>query len=195
MSALLPITGMLVVAAITPGPNNFLVLRAASRGGVRRAVGSILGIVSGGLALLFVVAAGASAAFATEPRLRTIVAIAGGAYLSWLGVRLVAATRTIPDRPVDSTAGSPSVASMFVFQFLNPKAWVMVLAAASTTPIVPWWQLAAVFVAIPMSCLIVWAGLGSALSRHLARRTTAIWFDRIMGTLLVVCAVVTGAGT
>jgi len=31
----LPVIGMLIAAAITPGPNNFMVLQASARGGFR----------------------------------------------------------------------------------------------------------------------------------------------------------------
>ena len=37
----LPVTGVLVIAAITPGPNNFIVMEASARGGAT-AAGSVV---------------------------------------------------------------------------------------------------------------------------------------------------------
>ena len=52
MYRLFAVCGLLCVAAITPGPNNLVVLRASSQGGIRAALPAIAGIVLGGLLLL-----------------------------------------------------------------------------------------------------------------------------------------------
>ena len=89
--ALLEAAGLLVAGAITPGPNNFVVLREAGRGGWRGAASAILGIVAGGLAILALASFGVGAGLAAEPRLVAVAAVAGCAYLVVLGVRLLAA--------------------------------------------------------------------------------------------------------
>ena len=185
MSSLLAVTVIMLVAAITPGPNNLVVLRAAARGGARAAIPAIAGIVTGGLVLLGIVVAGGGAVFAMEPGLRLSVTFGGCTYLSWLGLRLIRG------------AGSPSVHSaqpegalaLFGFQFLNPKAWMMVLTTTAAAPDLAIWQLAAVFVIVPVACLTVWAAGGAALTGFLARPTAAARFDHAMGALLVVSAI------
>jgi threonine/homoserine/homoserine lactone efflux protein len=89
----------------------------------------------GSVALLVLVHAGAGLAFAAEPRLRAVIALGGGVYVSWLGLRM-----------------------------MRPRAPAAL-------------------------CLLVWALLGAALSRALERPTTAIWFDRAMGAMLVASAI------
>ncbi len=96
MEDLIAAAGALVAAALTPGPNNFVVMRAAARGGLIRALPPIAGIVLGSLALLAVVAAGAGAAFEAEPRLEPALAIAGCLYLVYLGIRLLASGSGAP---------------------------------------------------------------------------------------------------
>src|SRR5690606_38853453 len=81
--------GLLLIAALSPGPNNLVVLRAAAHGGLSAAWPAIGGIVLGGLALLGLVLAGPGSTFAHWPPLRTVVAIAGAAYLCWMALGLM----------------------------------------------------------------------------------------------------------
>jgi threonine/homoserine/homoserine lactone efflux protein len=165
MDPLLAACGLLCVAAITPGPNNLVVLRAAGHAGLRGAIPAIVGIVCGGLLLLAVMALGAGAAFATHPPLRR-----------WAG-----APATLP-------AGT---LGLIGFQFLNPKSWVIVLtvlAAMPATGLRDYLPLAGLFVLIPTLCLLLWAALGAWLARWLVRPTVRRAVDIAMGALLVACA-------
>ena len=88
MDPLLAACGLLCVAAITPGPNNLVVLRAAGHAGLRGALPAIVGIVCGGLLLLAVTALGAGAVLAAHPPLRRWAGAIGALYLIWLGISL-----------------------------------------------------------------------------------------------------------
>jgi len=189
--AMMAVTALVLVAAITPGPNNLVVLRAAARSGIAAAAPAIIGIVTGGLVLLGLVAGGAGAAFAAEPRLRTAIAIGGSLYLSWLGLRLmrVRGGRGAGPARSDDVALPAGALALFGFQFLNPKGWMMVLTATAAAPGVAFWHLAALFAIVPAVCLTIWSGFGSAMARHLARPRTAAWFDRAMGALLLASAI------
>jgi threonine/homoserine/homoserine lactone efflux protein len=81
---------------------------------------------------------------------------------------------------------------LFAFQFLNPKAWVLVLTAVSAArgsaePATALAGLAALFVAIPTASLALWSMLGLSLRRSRERRAPA-WLDRALGVLLVACS-------
>ena len=194
MHHLLVLCGLLGVAAITPGPNNLIVLHAAGRAGVLGAMPTIVGIVAGGLLLLAVVALGVDAVFAAHPLLRRWIAVLGGLYLTWLGMTLVAggiAPRRTNAAPRKSTLPTGTLA-LLGFQFLNPKSWVMVLTVLAALPVADWrgyLTLAGLFVLIPTLCLLLWAGLGAYLARWLAQPRIRRSVDAVMGTLLVVCAV------
>ncbi|MEJ7600065.1 MAG: LysE family translocator [Kofleriaceae bacterium] len=185
MSSILAVIFIMLVAAITPGPNNLVVLRAAARGGARAAIPAVVGIVTGGLVLLGIVVAGAGAVFAVEPGLRIAVTIGGCGYLSWLGLRLI---RGASEKAAEAARHEGALA-LFGFQFLNPKAWMMVLTTTAADANIALWQLAAVFVIVPFACLALWAGCGAALTGYLARPRAAARFDRAMGVLLVVSAI------
>lgn len=193
MDHLLAIAGLLGVAAITPGPNNLVILRAAGRGGLRGAMPALLGVVLGGLLLLAVAALGAGGAFVAQPWLREGIAAGGALYLIWLGGSLVAAG--IAPRRGDGARGGPPLPAgtlgLIGFQFLNPKSWVMVLTVLAALPASGprgYLPLAALFVLIPGACLLLWAALGARLARWLAQAMFRRGVDIVMGALLVGCA-------
>jgi threonine/homoserine/homoserine lactone efflux protein len=192
VEALIGVAALIVVAAITPGPNNLVVMQAAARGKAGGAVPAIAGIGLGSLALLAVVVAGAGAAFVAEPRLRTALALGGCLYLSWLGLQLVVRTFRGNARPTTAPATPlpAGVLGLFGFQFLNPKSWVMVLTATAAGQsgagvLATFLRLSVLFVVIPAICLALWSSLGSAMARVLERPAVRRWFDRGMGLLMV----------
>jgi threonine/homoserine/homoserine lactone efflux protein len=188
MTSVVAIGTLLLVAAITPGPNNLVIMRTAAHAGFARALPAVAGVVSGGLMLLAVVVTGLGTAFAAWPWLRLMVAVGGALYLAWLGGNLALA-RGDNGRETLLPAG---VSGLFGFQFLNPKGWVMVLTVVAALPaggaIDRFLHLAPLFVCIPTCCLLLWAALGSALSRSLARPMVRLWTDRVLGALLVASA-------
>jgi homoserine/homoserine lactone efflux protein len=193
MDALIAAAGILLVGAITPGPNNFVMMTAGARAGIAGAFAALAGIILGTLAMTAIVVFGAGAAFAAEPRLRTAITAAGCLYLAWLGLSLFAASDTTAASASPRETRLPShVAGLFFFQFLNPKAWAMVLTVTSgvhsgvgTARI---GYLIALIVLIPAVCLALWAWLGALMTRGMARPRAALWFERSMGALLVLSA-------
>lgn len=195
MTPFFALTGLIAVAAVTPGPNNFIVMTAAGRGGFRSALPAMGGVLLGALGLLTLVWAGAGAAFETAPVLRAGLKLTGASYLIWLGAALIWQTREpAGDEETPARAALPStVLGVATFQFLNPKGWVLVLTAtaavpADLTPLARLSTLAGIFVAVSSVCLTVWACLGAAISERLKRPMTRRWFERAMGGLLVASA-------
>jgi threonine/homoserine/homoserine lactone efflux protein len=193
MDHLIAVTVLLAVAAITPGPNNLVVLRTAGRCGLRGALPAIGGIVAGGLLVLALAMLGAGTLFAAYPSSQRWIGIAGALYLAWLGGLLfVGGLRPAPVDGQPATRALPSgVLGLIGFQFLNPKSWVMVLTALATVhAIEPHGDLALVllFVLIPTPCLLLWASLGAVLARWLARPNVRRSVDAGMGALLLASA-------
>lgn len=197
ISQILPVALLLLVAAASPGPNTVVVVRTASRVGFTAALPSVAGMVLGCLAMFLLVIAGADAIVSDHPAILRWIGVAGAAYLVWLGANMV----NLRDHPSEDTDGSlPDAArALFVFQFLNPKAWLMTLTAvaafegADDRP--SWLWLLAMYVAIPTACLLGWALAGAALSRWLHRATPRRRFDTAMGLLLIVSGVLLIAHT
>jgi threonine/homoserine/homoserine lactone efflux protein len=195
MHSLMAAAGFITAAAVTPGPNNLLVMRAAADGGTTRALPAIAAILLGSLVLLALVGAGGGAMFERYPVVRTTATIAGALYLGWLGLRIVLSAGQAAAGEARNRAGLPvSAPGVFALQFLNPKGWVMVLTAVggaqadmSAIAAIAW--LAPLFVVILTTCLLLWALCGARLAKSLARPRFRLWFDRSMGGLLVACAI------
>lgn len=191
MEQLLAAAGLLCVAAITPGPNNLVILHAAGTAGMRRTLPMIAGVVLGGLLLLAVTALGAAAVFAALPPLRRWTAVAGALYLAWLGASLCVAALSPRPGATPAPRLPAGTLGLIGFQFLNPKSWLLVLtvfAAMPATAAHDYLLLSAMFVLIPAPCLLLWATLGASLARWLARPATRRGVDAISGAMLFACA-------
>jgi threonine/homoserine/homoserine lactone efflux protein len=180
----LPVTGVLVVAAITPGPNNFMVMEASARGGAAAASSVVLGIVLGSLGLLTLVSLGVGSLIHANPRLSLVLSLIGAAYLAWLGASLI--LRRADTGAGENRHGMPtSLWGVAMFQLFNPKAWMLITTAvAAIGGAGNVLRLAALIVVISSTCLSIWALAGKASSRWLSRPRARIWFDRTMGALL-----------
>ncbi len=195
MEAYLAIAGLVTVAAVTPGPNNFIVMEAAARGGVAAALPAIFGVMLGTLILLSLVWAGTGALFDTHPGLRGLLTAAGCLYLVWLGAALVWRSSDGGEVKVERTSLPRSLTGLALFQLFNPKGWVMVLtamAAASSSGVngtLLLAQLVAIFLLVTGLCLLLWALAGTAIAHLLRQPGGRRWFDRAMGILLIASAV------
>lgn len=193
MEALIACASLIALGAITPGPNNFAVLRIAVAQGVRPAIPAMAGIVLGGLAMLALGQLGLAAFIDSYPWLRRAIAVVGGAYLVWLGVALV--VRSF--RPCVASAGPErgapdGLVALFVFQFTNPKSWTLVLtvsaAASGVASFASTAMLFALFLAIPSAALAAWAFGGRLIAPLLRNSVARARFDRAMGVLLAASA-------
>lgn len=194
MEPFFAIAGLVMVAAITPGPNNFVVLSAAARGGLGAALPAIAGVIAGSIGLLFVVSAGAGLAFAAEPRLRTALVLAGCLYLIWLGAALIwRSDRSNDNKPSSASTLPAGFIGLSAFQLLNPKSWLLVMTATAAAPAGMSWHaslatLALIFMAVTSVCLSLWALAGSVLAEFLKHPRPRRRFDRVMGAVLIVSA-------
>jgi threonine/homoserine/homoserine lactone efflux protein len=186
---LLPVVGILTVAAITPGPNNYLVFHAAVNGGVRSAGQSIAGVICGSFALLGIVTVGFNYLINNSSHLMAMITIAGSTYLVVLGLRLYR-TSFSDDRP--DVIGSPlpnTFVSIVVFQLLNPKGWILMSVVYSTAlPLMPWAGLFLLLTIVFAACLAAWACAGIFLSAYIQQPSSMSSFNRIMGVTLILLA-------
>jgi threonine/homoserine/homoserine lactone efflux protein len=74
-------------AAISPGPNMVAVASRALGSGRRSAFATTGGIATGAFGWALLTALGLGVLFEAAPRLLTTLGLAGGAYLTWLGVK------------------------------------------------------------------------------------------------------------
>jgi threonine/homoserine/homoserine lactone efflux protein len=178
---------LLFAATVTPGPNNLLMLRIGLESGLHAVFAPATGVVLGGVAMLLLTCAGVAGAFAALPWLRAATAILGAGCVMWLGVRLMCSGGTPMRAPVRSRGGSArGLLRMFLFQFINPKSWILVLtvtAAAGNTR-VSLATLIALFILIPYGCLALWAWGGTLAASLLCDTKARVRFERSSGAML-----------
>jgi threonine/homoserine/homoserine lactone efflux protein len=187
--SLMPLAGVLVAAAITPGPNNFIVMEAGARGGLVSAGRVALGVILGSVLLLAVILAGVGRALEQSPRFGAVLSLAGGTYLAWLGASLFLRANGSRESACRERDLPSSLLGVAAFQLANPKAWILVTTAAATVAGTGGaLQLALMLVLVSGVCLSVWGIAGAAAARLLARHRFRLWFDRSMGVLLATSA-------
>src|SRR5438874_4059059 len=161
----LPFITYTFVMSITPGPNNVMLTASGANFGFRRTVPHILGIVCGFTVQLLAVCAGLSALFNRWPALQSALAWVGAAYLVYLGFTLLGL------KGAEARAGSRPVSFLEAarFQFLNPRAWVMTVTAATLFlprelgPVASGVYMVVVAEGIGAPCMAVWGLLGGSL--------------------------------
>jgi threonine/homoserine/homoserine lactone efflux protein len=120
----------LVLLAI-PGPAVFYVLARSASQGTRAGLVSVAGLHTGTVVHVAAAVVGLSALLVASATAFTVVKLAGAAYLVYMGARLIAEHRRLPDGP----RLVPPIRSMrrvftdgVVVEILNPKVAVFFLA-------------------------------------------------------------------
>jgi threonine/homoserine/homoserine lactone efflux protein len=177
------------VTSVTPGPNNMMLLTSGVNFGFNRTVPHMLGISCGFFSLVLAVGLGLGAAFQAYPLLYTVLRYVGAAYLLYLAWKIATSG------PASDASGTESKPQTFMqaalFQWVNPKAWVMAVGAISTyTPLQGYFTnvviISAVFAIINLPSVCVWAGFGSLLRNALRDPFWLRVFNGGMAVLLVV---------
>lgn len=154
-----------VVMTITPGPNNLLLLSSGLTFGLTRTGWHMAGILCGVLLQICVTGAGLGVMFARFPDLQTVLKLAGTLYMVWLAKRLWNAG----ELRATNTARPIGFGAAMLFQFVNPKAWVM--AGTVIAAFVPAGEDYAervvtaglIFTSVALPCIAVWAACGAWL--------------------------------
>lgn len=175
------------VITITPGPNNVLLLASGLTFGMRRTGWQMAGILTGVLLQITLVGGGLGMLFIREPGAQVALKVAGSLYMLWLATKLwragelQASTVARPIRFHEAT----------LFQFLNPKTWLMATTVISA--FVPPGEhyaervIAAglIFNAVALPCITVWAASGEALRRWVQNPVALRRINRFMAVLAV----------
>ncbi len=169
------------IASITPGPNNLMLAASGIGFGFRRTLPHLLGVSAGFILLVLSCSLGVGVLVSRFSWVETALTCAGSAYLVVLSWRL----RRLGITSVERRDAEPmSFAGAVLFQFANPKAWVM--ATTGSALFLP--QLGGGYPGIALLCLVMaavnlpcvssWALLGASMTRALEderrRRVAAV---------------------
>jgi len=192
METLLPLATFAFVSSITPGPNNIMLTSSGILFGFVRSIPHMLGITFGFGVMLVLCALGIGSLILAVPAMHVVLKTLGSAYLLYLAWQL----RSMAFRQDEQSSARPmSFVGAAMFQFVNPKAWVMAVTGVSAflPPVEPVWfaigLFCLVFCAINLPCVGVWAGTGAVLRRYLAQPLWQRLFCAVMVLLTVYSAV------
>ncbi|HZP37532.1 MAG TPA: LysE family translocator [Methylomirabilota bacterium] len=177
-----------VVAAVTPGPSNVMLTAAGANAGVWRGLPCLLGVTVGMGLMMFLVPLGLGSVVLAYPLVLRLLHWAGAAFLLWLAFKIATSSSlddTIGRRdPVGFVGGA-------VFQWVNPKAWLVTASAAGTflhaeagRPLAQAAALAGLFVIAALPACFVWLAFGAGVQRVLRSPGRLRVFNVTMGVLL-----------
>ena len=176
-------------STITPGPNNILLTSAGLNFGVRRCLGTAAGIYIGFPVMVIAVGLGLGALFSRFAIILQIMNIVGVLYLLYLAYLI--ATATPQNLEQGSDARPPNFLQMALFQWVNPKAWIMATGAVATyvqPQIDPSMQvliISFIFFIVAIPCTMLWLAFGAKLKTWIGSPTSQRRFNRAMAGLLV----------
>ena len=185
----LALSGFVIVMTGTPGPNNMMLLSAGANFGFRRSIPHILGITVGCQILLVAVALGLGQLLIIYPAaafLLKVLCVLVLVYLAWQLLRSPGITTN-----GDQSGGRPlSFWQSVLFQWVNPKAWLMMIAVIATytqpdnmlknTVII-----ALLFAVLGTPLISIWNLFGTSLRKLLQHPTRLRIFNVVMAVALL----------
>src|SRR5262245_26834001 len=172
--------------SFTPGPNVVMLAASGANYGFRSTLPHISGISIGFPVMVIAIGMGLKAVFVALPELQTVLKYVGAAYLLHLAWRIANAGR--PDSK--GASGRPlKFLEAAAFQWVNPKGWIMAVAAITTyTPgydnLTETLIVAAVFALLAWPSCSFWASVGVAVRLFASDKAMRI-FNLTMAGLLV----------
>jgi RhtB (resistance to homoserine/threonine) family protein len=189
--------GIVLLAAMSPGPDFVIVTRYAAVSGRRSGVAAALGIACGVFVWAVVAAFGVAALLAASAVAFTVVKLVGAAYLAYLGIRSLLAARRRGAGTLDvGTTASPGLIAAFrqglLTNLLNPKCAVFFVAlmpqfapAAGDSRLAQTLLLSIIAVAITAVWFAAVANVVGGLRRLLASSPARRALDAVTGAILV----------
>jgi threonine/homoserine/homoserine lactone efflux protein len=174
------------VTAVSPGPNNTFLLSSGANFGLRKSLPYLSGIMVGLIGMMTAMATGLGIIFTTLPLLYQILKWVGFAYIVWLAYLIVRSTSK-------SETGQAQYIGFWkatTFQFVNPKAWVVIGSFMATMVPVGSGFLASAFVCLLFLVFtypgaLLWAVAGQVLKDWLSKPTRRKVFNIASAILLV----------
>ncbi|MEV4051788.1 LysE family translocator [Amycolatopsis sp. NPDC049688] len=197
---------VVVLGAMSPGPDFVVVTRSALTGGRRAGMAAGLGIALGVFAWVVAIALGVAAVLTASAIAFTVVKLAGAGYLVFLGVKAWLAVRRGEYRDLGETPATGRLRAGAAFRqglvtnLLNPKVAVYFLAllpqflpAGGAT--LQTLELAAIATAGTVVWFVTLAVVVGALKRFFSAGRVRRGLDAVLGSVLVALGLKVAAET
>jgi RhtB (resistance to homoserine/threonine) family protein len=189
-------TGVAALVILAPGPDTALVTKNALLHGRRAALATSFGVVSGLITWTLAAALGIAAVVRASETAFTVLKIVGAAYLIYLGVQALRASRRGHGAEAPASEGPTPQTSRAYRQGLfsnlaNPKiaafftGFLPQFIAPGVSVTVPFLLLGAIFVAMTLGWLCLYALMASKAGGLLTRPRVKTALDRLTGVVLI----------
>jgi threonine/homoserine/homoserine lactone efflux protein len=190
MQLLLALPLFSFVGSITPGPNNIMIMSSGLNFGIKKSLPHALGICLGFPVMFIVTGLCLNELFVQFPAAHHSVKIIGATYMLYLAYKIARSSVEVDN----VTSLKPlTFLSAFLFQWINPKAWVIRMSAIAAYTIPD----ANIVYQVSLICLIfmmtgiipsvgVWLFFGAFLKKILKTPAHRKYFNYTMSTLLVI---------
>ncbi|MED7789428.1 LysE family translocator [Francisella sp. 19X1-34] len=186
----LPLFLFCISTIVTPGPNNLMLLISSIKFGVRRTLPHYIGICLGFPFMVLVVGLGLDAIFVSYPKLHLIIKIVGAIYMVWLAIKIILSSSYHSDA---KNSKPLSFKQAILFQWINPKAWVMAIGVISTytiisenmTLFIQVIMISAIVMIVSFCCTAFWLFGGNFVKRILSDEKHLKIFNLVLGVLLI----------
>ncbi|NOX28876.1 MAG: LysE family translocator [Actinobacteria bacterium] len=175
------------VASITPGPNNLMLLASGMNHGTHKTLPHLAGVSFGFAFLMFVIAVGLGTVFERYDSVELALRLLGGTYLAYLAWKIFNTSDVATTR---SEAAPMTFVQAALFQWVNPKAWVMATTASSTLLVSTGSVVAGAatltggFWVVNLPCISTWMFSGVFASRWVNNARRLRFINRTLGVLL-----------
>lgn len=173
----------------TPGPNNIMIIASGANFGIRRSLPHIFGIGLGFIFMQVLVGLGLGQVFILYPIVHDILRYVGAAFLLYLAYKIATSKNNIQQG--DATGEPMTFIQAASFQWVNPKAWVMVIGAIASFISVDGDKFTELGIIITVNLLVSlplifgWCLFGLGIGRLLKSDKAFKLFNYGMATLLV----------
>lgn len=190
LSLLISVAVFSFVTAVSPGPNNTFLLSSGANFGLKKSLPYLNGIMVGLSGMMIALGAGLGVIFTTLPLVYQVLKWVGFAYIVYLALLIV--------RSTSKSETGESVYIGFVkattFQFVNPKAWVVVASFMATMVPVDAGLGATIFICLLFLAFtypgaLLWAVAGQVLKDWLSNPIRRRVFNIASAILLVLSMV------
>jgi threonine/homoserine/homoserine lactone efflux protein len=176
----------------TPGPNNAMLTASGIKFGFQKTLPHLLGIPFGHVIQITMVCFGLGSVFQKFPQIQLYLKWVCFFYLIFLGWKILGSISSN-----EKESGRPlKFFEAALFQFINPKAWVVALTAATAFfPTEETFVIGTIFVAVtaPFVCfpsICIWAIFGSSIKLIIQNTKIKKTVEYLLALLLVVTAVI-----
>lgn len=185
------------IAAFTPGPNNIMLAASGANFGLKRTLPHITGVNVGFLCVVISGGLGLGGLFALAPFLFDMVRIFAIGFLAYLAYK-IATTSPHSDKSLQSQIETDNSApqpigfwTAFLFQWMNPKALIVVVSAITAytnsgdTFLLSLVAIVIIFAIVTFLSTLLWCWLGTLIAQFLSSPRAFRIFNTSMALLLV----------